>query len=209
MTLFVILTLTAVISYLCGCVNGAIVTSKYVFRRDIRKYGSGNPGLTNFCRVFGKRGVALLLIIDAVKAAVPVYLAGIVFKNMNVDIEGVRACALFFVMLGHSFPIYHRFKGGKTVLCAGVGMWFIDWRVALVCWAVFAMIFLLTHLVSLGSIGAGMAYPFVAACLGTCSENWMYIFMFASAALLVIRHRGNIQRLLDGTEKRMYIIKEQ
>ena len=81
MTLFVILTLTAVISYLCGCVNGAIVTSKYVFRRDIRKYGSGNPGLTNFCRVFGKRGVALLLIIDAVKAAVPVYLAGIVFKT--------------------------------------------------------------------------------------------------------------------------------
>jgi glycerol-3-phosphate acyltransferase PlsY len=193
-------------AYVIGGVNGAIITSKYFYRKDIRKYGSGNPGLTNFYRVFGKRAVTGVIIIDMLKTVVPVVIGRVLFRNYyDMEIYGSIFAGLF-VMLGHSYPIFYGFNGGKTVMAIGTFVFFVDWRLALIAWAVFIIVLAATRYVSLGSIIAALTYPVLVYALGIGGTREIIVSVL-SVLLLVFRHRENIRRLIRGTESRFKIKK--
>jgi len=203
----------AIPAYLIGSINGAIITSKYLFRKDIRNYGSGNAGLNNFYRVFGKVGVLLVVAIDALKTMGPVILGGWLVRRylgmppntgwafarfFEVSLFG-QAIAGFFVMLGHCFPVFYGFKGGKGVMAAGAFLFFLDWRLALITWGTFIIVTALTRFVSLGAIIGGAMFPITLLILriGGLPE---FIAMSMCALLLIARHHQNINRLIKGEE---------
>lgn len=197
---------TALQAYLLGGINGSIITSKYIYRRDIREQGSGNPGLTNFLRVFGKKGVLLVILIDVIKTVAPVLLGGYIFGRQDLSMMSGRIFAGFCAMLGNAFPIYYGFKGGKAVLATGVLLFAIDWRVSLIGWGIFAVVLLCSKYVSLGAITGVWGFPIALALfrVGTVRD---LITAILCATLLVFRHRENIKRLLRGEESKLSLRK--
>ncbi len=192
----------AVLSYLLGCVNGAIATSHLCYHDDVRRHGSGNAGLTNFYRTYGAKCALMVIAFDMLKALGAVWLGGrFLGVLLGWGVAGKYFAALFCV-IGHMFPIFYAFKGGKGILCSGTLLLLLDWRIALVGWGVFAALWLTTRYVSLGSVAAAASFPFmtyfifrdaVTTALGTC------------IALLVLwAHRSNIKRLLNGTESKFH-----
>lgn len=205
--LWLFIVVVAISAYLLGSVNGAIITSKYIYKKDIREFGSGNPGLTNFYRVFGKGGVLLVVIIDILKTAIPVVLASWLFGIvLDRSLLG-REVAGLFAMIGHAFPVFYGFKGGKTVMTAGTILLFIDWRVAILGWGIFALVLLLTRYVSLGAIIGCLSYPFAMLIfhIGGMAE---FVVPMISAIFLIWRHKENIKRLIRGEESKFKIKKE-
>ena len=198
---FLLMLAVAVPAYLLGSLNGAIIASYGIYRKDIRKYGSGNPGLTNFYRVFGKGGAVAVVLIDVAKTVVPVLLGGLIFGRFSEEVFFGRIFAGFFVMLGHCFPVFYGFKGGKGVMAAGSILIVVDWRMALIGWGVFALIVVTTRFVSLGSILGSAAFPAVQFIwkIGGTKE---LVFSCLCALLLIVRHRENIVRLVKGKESR-------
>ena len=214
MLLVFLLILTALQAYLIGSINGAIITSKVFYKKDIREYGSGNAGLTNFYRVFGKGGAVLVVLIDVLKTVAPVIIGGLLFSQfvdadffkggnvglLNLSFFGSEYAGLF-VMLGHCFPWYYGFRGGKGVMALGTILFFVDWRVALAAWGAFILLTILTRYVSLGSIIGGAAYPVSQAILGL-GGPWELLVAVLSALLLISRHAKNIKRLVQGEESK-------
>ena len=206
---------SAVPAYVLGSVNGAIITSKYFYRKDIRKYGSGNPGLTNFYRVFGKGGALLVIAIDVFKTVAPVIFGGWLFgrysgmalsqvwlfeRLFEVSFFG-QAISGLFVMLGHCFPLFYHFKGGKGVMAAGAILIVLDWRMALISWGLFIVLTALTRFVSLGAMVGAASFPVSQLLIGI-GGYWELIATSLCAALLIARHEANIRRLVKGEESR-------
>jgi len=206
--LFILLhVFVAVLAYLIGGINGAIITSKYFYKKDIRQYGSGNPGLTNFYRVFGKRAVTGVILIDMLKTIVPVVIGRVLFRNFyDMEVYGSIFAGLC-VMLGHSYPVYYGFQGGKTVMAIGTFVFFVDWRLALIAWGVFLVVFAVTRYVSLGAMIAALTYPILIYALGIGGTREIIVSVL-SVLLLVFRHRDNIRRLINGTESKFRIKKD-
>ncbi len=203
--MFVYLCMTAVVSYMLGCTNGAIVSSMNLFSKDVREYGSNNAGLTNFYRVFGQTGLPWVLFIDITKSLVSVFLGGLLLKPFGMEIFG-KLLAGLFVMFGHMFPIYYKFKGGKGVLCAGVMVFVVDWRLGLIVIGVFILTVLLSRYVSLGSILAGISFPVSAFFFG---YRGLDLIMASLCAILMIsKHWSNIKRLASGTESKFSLKKK-
>jgi len=201
MRLLLFLLSAALPAYIMGGVNGAIITSKYLYKKDIREYGSFNPGLTNFYRVFGKGGALLVVAIDVFKSVAPVLFGGWLFgQYFDMTLLG-RVTAGFFVMLGHCFPVFYRFKGGKGVMAAGTILFIIDWRIAVISWGMFIITTALTRYVSLGAILGGAAFP-VSQYFLDIGGHWELIPAIACAALLIARHQANIRRLIKGKESK-------
>lgn len=202
MNLILFLVIIAIVSYLLGGLNGAIITSLNFFRKDVRKYGSGNAGLTNFARIFGTNGLVLVILVDVLKTV-----AAVLFGRWLLGLEGYPTIGLLFAgfctMLGHVYPVYYRFHGGKALLCAGVLAWIIDWRVGLVCWSIFIIIVVFTKYVSLGAIISGLSLP--AAVLVFSYQGLDAILALLCALLIVFAHRENILRLIKGTENKLSI----
>jgi glycerol-3-phosphate acyltransferase PlsY len=205
----------AVPAYLLGSVNGAIIASKYLYRKDIRQYGSGNPGLTNFYRVFGKGGALLVVAIDMFKTIAPVIFGGWLFGRFSdtalstvwlfdwafgVSLFG-KALAGLFVTLGHCFPLFYRFKGGKGVMAVGAVLIVLDWRLALISWGLFIILTALTRLVSLSSMIGAAAFPISQYLLGI-GGYWELLATSLCTILLIARHEPNIRRLVKGEESR-------
>ncbi|HIY32579.1 MAG TPA: glycerol-3-phosphate acyltransferase [Candidatus Evtepia faecavium] len=202
---------TAVIAYLCGCFNGAVIVSKYILRDDVRGHGSGNAGLTNFYRTFGGPLTFVVILTDVLKAVVAV-LVGVflVGQLLPVDGAGAQAAAAalakywtgLFCLLGHMFPCMFQFKGGKGILSGGTIAIMIDWRVALVVWGCFLVLAVLTRYVSLGSSAAGAAFPIAT---GVVYQDVLLLVMgLFIGGLIVWKHRGNLQRLAAGTESKFH-----
>lgn len=190
----------AVAAYLLGCVNGSILVSKCLFRDDIRTHGSGNAGLTNFYRTFGIKGVVGVLACDILKAVFAAALGGFLFGHfLGLPMIG-KLVATIFVLLGHMYPVTFGFRGGKGVLSGVSALMVIDWRVALIALGVFFVVVLLTRYVSLGSVCAA---PTLLICLWLFYHDVTIECLGAvSAGLMVFAHRGNIWRLLNGTESK-------
>lgn len=180
-------------AYLLGSVSFGILISKVFGLVDPRTFGSGNPGATNVLRS-GKKSAALLTLFgDAFKGWLPVWLA--LWTNMPVWVVSLAGLAVFF---GHLYPIYFKFKGGKGVATAlGVMIAVSPW-LALVTSAVWGLVFYFTRYASLASIVAAIAAPIAAYFLLPYAK--LVLMVFALSALLVWRHRTNIQKLLAGTE---------
>ena len=197
--------ITAIVAYLLGGVNGAIIASTKFFKKDIRQYGSKNAGLTNFYRVLGTKGVLLVLAIDILKSAVSVLLGWWLLGLEGYPMLG-KLIAGFFAILGHVFPVYYRFKGGKGILCAGILVLMLDWKVGLISWGVFLLVVLLTRYVSLGSILGTIAFPVSMALFG---DPWYEVLVAACcAALMMARHAENIARLFKGKESKLSLKKK-
>jgi len=192
---------SAIPAYLLGGVNGAIITSRIFYRKDIRKYGSGNPGLTNFYRVFGKVGAPLVIAIDVFKTVAPVLFGGWVFKRtFDMALFG-QALSGLFCLLGHSFPVFYSFRGGKGVMAAGAIFIVLDWRVAIISWGAFIIITALTRYVSLGAmIGAALFPPGLLVFGG--GNIYEFIAVAMCVILIIVRHKANIKRLITGQESK-------
>ena len=219
----------AMVGYLIGSVNLSIILSKLMGKGDIREQGSGNAGTTNTLRVLGKGPAALVLIFDICKAVIAILLAKGIFAisgvemfttpgdtaTLNVTYELGILLAALGAILGHNYPIYYGFKGGKGIATSLGALLMIEWQIGLVC-LVFALVLMISsRMVSLGSICAAILYPvlvwIMGSAFGTSFKARMIYTIFAVlvAALATYRHRANITRLLNGTENKLWKTKAE
>ena len=198
----VMLAIIAAISYLLGGINGAIIMSKLVYHEDIREKGSNNPGFTNFKRVYGNNIISwTVLILDVLKTALPVFLAAW-FLDYNFDAwQFGAAFAGFFAMLGHCFPVWYGFKGGKAFIAGFATTWFVDWRMALIAMVLFFIVLATFKYMSVASCTGAVTCPIALAILGP-SSVFVWILCFLSAMLVVVRHTPNFKKLKAGTESK-------
>ena len=191
----------AVIAYLLGCCNGSVLTS-HLMRDDVRSHGSGNAGLTNFYRTYGVRNVLLVIGCDVIKTVIAALIGGALFGAMGDRVLGVLIAGLACA-LGHIFPVFFGFRGGKGILCGGTLLWFIDWRVALVAWLLFALMVLLSRYVSLGSVVSTASAP-ITTYFVSDGNPLHTVLCLLLAALIIWCHRANIVRLVQGKENRFH-----
>lgn len=203
----------ALFAYFCGCFNGAVIVSKYILRNDVRNHGSGNAGLTNFYRTFGGALTFVVIACDVIKAIVAV-LVGVAIANTwapafwQGEIEVyARYFAGLFCLLGHAYPCMFQFRGGKGILSGGTIAILVDWRVALVVWGGFLVLFLLTRYVSLGSVFTGVAFPIVSWFV--FRDGIVLAMAILLGGLVVWKHRSNIARLLAGNENKFSFHKKK
>ncbi len=206
-----LMAVTAVIAYFCGCFNGAVIVSKYILRDDVRNHGSGNAGLTNFYRTFGGPLTFVVILTDVLKAVAAILIAKQLFfagyavyfsaaESAQFWIVFAKYWAALFCLLGHMFPCMFHFKGGKGILSGGAIAIMMDWRIALVVWGGFLILAILTKYVSLGSVWAGASFPFAT---WYCYPYPMIVALaFLIGGLVVWQHRGNIVRLIHGNENK-------
>lgn len=193
--------LTLLVSYLLGYFNGSVMTSHFIIRDDVRQHGSGNAGLTNFYRTYGARYALCVIVCDMGKTVLACLIGGYLMHWVAGDWTLGLLIAGIGCELGHMFPVFFGLRGGKGILSGGVLVLLLDWRVALIAWGLFAVLWLTTRYVSLGSVAATASMPVSVFLL--MGHNWLYTALSAAVAALVIWcHRGNIRRLLTGTEKK-------
>lgn len=198
----------AVLAYFLGCFNGAVVVSRYILRDDVRNHGSGNAGLTNFYRTFGGPLTLVVILSDAVKAVVAVLFAMWIAGAISPELTTLsKYWAGLFCLLGHMFPITFQFRGGKGILSGGAVALMIDWRVALVVWGGFLVLAFFTRYVSLGSCWAGLSFPFVTGFV--YRDVLLTVLAVAIGGLILYQHRGNMVRLVKGTESKFTLHKKQ
>lgn len=194
-TLLAIICLLA--GYLFGSINPAIILSK-AKGKDVRSMGSGNAGATNMLRNYGKASALIVMICDILKCVVSVILAGIIANALIPEfaIWGKIFAATGCIM-GHNFPIYFGFKGGKGVVVSATAIFMLDWKIGLIVLGCFIIVFALSRFVSLGSV-LSACIAVVASCF--LSSDEVFYFIAFAAVLTIIRHRTNIVRLIKGTE---------
>ena len=186
------LLLIAVGSYLLGSVSLSIFLSRRMFGGDVRAHGSGNAGATNMARVYGMMAGALTLAADMAKAAVSMIGGYLLLGDLGLSVGGAGC------ILGHCFPLFHHFKGGKGVSVGGMLSLLIDWRVGLLVIGCFLLGALLSKKVSLGSVCGAVACG-VGSLLLVSSVPRVVLGLFAMV-VVVARHKENIGRLIKGTE---------
>ncbi|MCQ2441566.1 MAG: glycerol-3-phosphate 1-O-acyltransferase PlsY [Oscillospiraceae bacterium] len=204
----------AVISYFLGCINSALILSKYLLHDDVRNHGSGNAGLTNFYRTFGKKMVLWVIVGDLLKAILSCNVGGLLLQGVLTPYLPSPAAALamgkllggIFCMLGHSFPCMFGFKGGKGVLCGAGVIMTMDWRITLICLGVFALLVACTRWVSLGSMVAAVLFPI--NCWIIYDSLAVTLLAVVAGFLIVFRHKENAKRIAKGEENRFEIKKE-
>lgn len=214
--------LVAVIAYLLGSISFSIIFTKvFDHKMDIRTMGSGNAGATNVLRSVGKLPALFTTIFDFGKGAASVLIGQAVFRYFcglygapdSLAHYGAYVAG-FACILGHIFPVYFGFRGGKGVLTCAAMMALIDWRVFLCCISVFLIVFLITKIVSLSSIIGSAAYPlftfllsyFVDYRAGAISIAGVWFSTaaaFVIAAVVIGKHHSNMKRILNGTEKKI------
>jgi len=197
--------LICVLGYLLGGINGAILLSKLVEKDDVRRHGSGNAGFTNFFRNYGKRTSLLVILIDAAKAAASCLLGGWLLGKYGLRTEGMLLGGLA-ATLGHDFPAFLGFRGGKGIVCGFATALVTDWRVGLILLAVFALVYFLTHYVSLASVLCALGF-FVSFWLFYPGRPFVPILSGCLSALAIFLHRENIGRLVRGQERKTYFFK--
>lgn len=187
------LALVVLLGYLLGSFSGAITASRFFHKTDIRKYGSGNAGMTNALRTFGAKTAVLVSLMDAAKTIAALLIGQWLVGYLAVPAAGAG------VLLGHAFPVYYRFKGGKCVLSAAVILLYMDWRVFLAAMAVFFVLAFVTKIVAVGSMGAALAAPFLTW-LFMREQTAHIIFISCMAAFVIALHHSNIKRIIEKRE---------
>lgn len=203
----VLLVLIAAAAYVLGSVNGSIIVSRYLFHSDVRSMGSGNAGLTNFYRNYGPKGIAGVLGIDIAKGVLAALIGGLVFplatgdqalKPEYVDIG--RLFATFCLILGHVFPVFYGFRGGKGILCGVSAVFIVDYNAGVIALVVFVLAFLLTRYVSLGSVLGTISVPVTLLAKGF--SGLCLILACLSVLLVIMKHGENIVRIIRHKEPR-------
>jgi len=198
--------IVGIVAYLIGSINFSIIISKKVAGFDVREKGSGNAGTTNVLRTVGKKAAALTLLCDILKGVVAVLIAFIIFKIAD-QYNGALLVqiAAIAVVVGHTFPIFFGFKGGKGIATSLGILLIVNWKIGLICLIFALLIMAITRMVSLGSLGAAILFP-VLTIFVTDSylvSGFYLIFGIIVALLVIYNHRKNIKRLLEGNENKL------
>jgi glycerol-3-phosphate acyltransferase PlsY len=200
--------IVAIVAYLIGSVNFSVIFSKKFAGFDVREKGSGNAGATNMLRSVGKKAAALTLLCDVLKGVVAIVfavIAGAIAQNSDKALL-VQISAIM-VVVGHTFPIFFEFKGGKGVATSLGVLLIINWKIGLICLVFALVLMLLTRMVSLGSVGAAVLYPVLTLFIHTnylvSDGSGYFVFSVILAVLVAFNHRKNIQRILNGTENKL------
>lgn len=197
-----------IIAYVIGSINFSVILSKKIAGFDVREKGSGNAGTTNMLRSVGKGAAALTLICDVLKGVIAIVIAiilGNIFqvedKALLVQIAGVA------VVLGHTFPIFFGFKGGKGVATSLGILLMTNWQIGLICLVFALVLMILTRMVSLGSCMAAVLFPILTLFI---RENYIvsegssyFVYSIILAMIVLYNHRSNIKRILNGTENKL------
>ena len=202
----------AIIAYLIGSVNFSVIFSKKFAGFDVREKGSGNAGSTNMLRSVGKKAAALTLVCDVLKGVVAIVIAiilGNIIQDSNKEL--LLQIAGIAVVLGHTFPIFFQFKGGKGVATSLGILLMSNWQIGLIC-LVFALVLMaLTRMVSLGSCAAAVLFPVLTLFIndhytvlteGKQGSTYL-VYSIIMAVIVLFNHRNNIKRILNGTENKL------
>lgn len=195
----------AVCAYLISGINPAIIFSNKVYHKDIRACGSGNPGFTNFKRCFGGKLAWLVLVLDLTKSAIATAAFAQLFQLYMGNWQFGAAYTGLFALLGHAYPIYYKFKGGKGFLVYMSVIWFIDLKAGIIALAIMLILLAATKYMSLATVTAMLSCPITlfiektpAATVLLCSVSVIYI---------ALRHKENFKRLIHGSENKFTIKK--
>ena len=192
-----------IVPYLLGSLNFGVIWSAIFYKDDVRTHGSGNAGTTNMLRSYGKKAAIMTLVGDMLKTVV----ACLFGAAMGPEYYGMYIAGLFCIM-GHMFPIFFKFRGGKGVACLAMMVLVTDWRVFLFLLFAFIVIVAGTKFVSLGSVVCAMIYPVILNRMNqTVPFGWLIATLVA--ALIVFMHRENIKRLLAGKENKISFKKKE
>lgn len=204
-----------VLAYLLGSIPSAVWIGKKYYGVDIREHGSKNAGTTNMLRVLGKRAAIPVFVLDFFKGFAAVSLLSLMRYDPEITsawLINLKILAVFAAVLGHIFPIFADFKGGKGVATLVGAVTGIYPQIILLCFGVWALVFMISHYVSLASMTAGCCFPMFVIIYS--SSEWsrnndisstFILFSIAVAGLLLWSHRKNIERLKAGTESKIYI----
>lgn len=193
--------LALLLGYLLGSVSVAVVLTKLLYGGDVREQGSGNAGATNVARVFGFSAGLWTLLGDVCKTLLSMWLGKLLLGDLG------TALAALGCILGHCWPLYFGFRGGKAVSVGAAIALFLDWRLILLLVAVFFAVFLLFKRVSLSSIACAVSYPVWMLILRGFA--WFEILLsFVIMVLVIFKHRDNIRRLMNGTEPKFKVEKK-
>ncbi|CAG7658347.1 glycerol-3-phosphate 1-O-acyltransferase PlsY [Paenibacillus allorhizosphaerae] len=192
------------LGYLLGSLNTAVIVGK-IYGKDIRSHGSKSAGLTNTLRVLGKSAAVFVLAGDILKGIIACFIGlflGVYFYSGDcVSLLAAGAGAV----IGHNWPVYFGFKGGKGALTAVAVLFMVDWGMALLCLGFFVIIVASTRYVSLGTISATMLFAAISFIPVFGHTLYFYIFACLMAFTVIFRHTGNIKRLLSGTESKLIL----
>lgn len=211
--------ISVVVAYLLGSINTAVMVTKVVTKgkQDIREMGSGNAGFTNVLRSVGKVPAIVTIVCDLLKAVIAVFLGGLLFSFMTMGeaspesvIRVGKYLSGFACILGHSYPIYFHFKGGKGIVTAAGMILVLDWRLFLLILGTFLIVFICSKIISLSSlVSAAMfgVYTFIFACF-VDKGSALYtavctVAAFGIGIFIIIKHKDNIKRLMKGEEKKI------
>ena len=194
--------LCIIVPYLIGSFNPAITFSKLFYKEDIRSHGSGNAGATNILRTYGPKMAGLIFAIDFLKAALAVAFGTLVFmRHMG------GAIAAIFVVMGHLFPVFYKFKGGKGVACTAACILCLSPYAFLILLPLFIVLVAMTRYISLGSISCAFLFPILTKAFG--ARGLISASAVIIAILVIYMHRENIKRLLNRTESKVSFKKKK
>ena len=212
--------LAAVAAYAIGSINFAIIISKIWIKRDIRKFGSGNAGATNVVRSVGVVPGILTFVLDFAKGVAAAYIGYVAFGYLSAfasfplinALNGAYLCGTI-CQLGHIFPLFFDFKGGKGVATTGGILLVLDWRILVVCLVAFGLPFAFSGIISLGSCITAIAMP-ITSIIVNIGEPWYdftlrAVLAIIMAAAVLVRHKENIARLAKGEEKPIFKKKQE
>lgn len=201
--------IVAIIAYAIGSINFSVIISKKMAGFDVREKGSGNAGTTNMLRSVGKQAAAITLLCDILKGVISILIALLVGNiAKNVDKAVLVQIAGILVVVGHTFPIFFEFKGGKGVATSLGVIMMINWQIGLICLVFAIAIMAFSKMVSMGSVGAAILFPILTLFINTnfiVQESGMKYFVFSVilAAMVIFNHRANIKRIANGTENKL------
>ena len=202
----------SIVAYLLGSIPSAVWVGKARYNIDVREHGSKNAGATNTFRVLGKKPGIVVLSIDIIKGALATFLPLIVLNSTlrieNEHIIQIQILAAVFAVVGHVFPIFAQFKGGKGVATSLGVIIGLQPLAALVCVVLFLIVFILFQFVSLGAIVAALSFPLVIRFIIQEDSNWLFCFSILLSFLVIFAHRKNIGRLVKGEEAKMNLFKK-
>ena len=207
----------AVIAYLIGSINFSVIISKKMAGFDVREKGSGNAGSTNVLRTVGKKAAALTLVCDILKGVVSVLIALLVglIAGESANSAIVVEIAALAVVIGHTFPVFFGFRGGKGVATSLGVILIVNWKIGLICLVFALSLMALTRIVSLGSISAAVLFAVLTmfirdSYIGGIEFDFSFIiFGILLAALVIYNHRSNLKRIINGTENKLSFKKKE
>lgn len=203
--------LLAILAYLIGSLPTSVWIGKAFFGKDIRDFGSGNAGATNTFRTFGKEIGIIVLLVDVIKGVTATSLV-LFLDTVNHGTEQYINLQLLFgliAVVGHIFPIYEKFKGGKGIATLFGMLIAIHWVLACAIFALFLLVLVLTKYVSLSSILSAIAFPFLLVFAFHRNEPLLVAFGIAAAVMVILTHKKNISRLINGEESKVNLFPQR